>query len=147
MVPFLPLHRNRDHFISSRELGYEYSNLLDASESGSPTAMLFYFQHGANLVKFCFITRSEAGGIYASLSGGAAGPLALAAAHRGLRGDRVCGHGRCSPDGEKTTPPAACGHRENCPPWKAPTSLGQRWRQRELSNSHLKVLHCDKMEH
>lgn len=52
MVPFLPLHRNREHFISSRELGYEYSNLLDARESGSPTAIFFYFQHGANLVNF-----------------------------------------------------------------------------------------------
>lgn len=33
MVPFLPLHRNRDYFISSKDLGYEYSNLLDASKS------------------------------------------------------------------------------------------------------------------
>lgn len=33
MVPFLPLHRNRDYFISSKDLGYEYSNLLDARES------------------------------------------------------------------------------------------------------------------
>uniref|UniRef100_A0A3Q3W8S8 Tyrosinase n=1 Tax=Mola mola TaxID=94237 RepID=A0A3Q3W8S8_MOLML len=31
MVPFLPLHTNRDYFISSRDLGYEYSNLLDAT--------------------------------------------------------------------------------------------------------------------
>ncbi|TWW74654.1 tyrosinase-like [Takifugu flavidus] len=32
MVPFLPLHRNRDYFISSKDLGYEYSNLLDANQ-------------------------------------------------------------------------------------------------------------------
>uniref|UniRef100_A0A673AVA7 Tyrosinase n=1 Tax=Sphaeramia orbicularis TaxID=375764 RepID=A0A673AVA7_9TELE len=32
MVPFLPLQRNRDYFISSKDLGYEYSNLLDASQ-------------------------------------------------------------------------------------------------------------------
>ncbi|XP_047463262.1 tyrosinase-like [Mugil cephalus] len=32
MVPFLPLHRNRDFFISSKELGYEYSSLLDANQ-------------------------------------------------------------------------------------------------------------------
>lgn len=48
MVPFLPLHRNRDHFISSRDLGYEYSNLLDGSESGSHSAALFGFQHRLN---------------------------------------------------------------------------------------------------
>lgn len=41
MVPFLPLHKNRDHFVSSRDLGYEYSNLLDASESGSFSYVLF----------------------------------------------------------------------------------------------------------
>lgn len=52
MVPFLPLHRNRDHFISSRDLGYEYSNLLDASKSGSHSATLFYLQHGVNLPNF-----------------------------------------------------------------------------------------------
>uniref|UniRef100_A0A8D3B574 Tyrosinase n=1 Tax=Scophthalmus maximus TaxID=52904 RepID=A0A8D3B574_SCOMX len=32
MVPFLPLHRNREFFISSKELGYEYSHLLDANQ-------------------------------------------------------------------------------------------------------------------
>ncbi|XP_029303986.1 tyrosinase-like [Cottoperca gobio] len=32
MVPFLPLHRNREFFISSKDLGYEYSHLLDASQ-------------------------------------------------------------------------------------------------------------------
>ncbi|XP_023121961.2 tyrosinase-like [Amphiprion ocellaris] len=32
MVPFLPLHRNREYFISSKDLGYEYSHLLDASQ-------------------------------------------------------------------------------------------------------------------
>lgn len=78
--------------------------------------MFFYFQHGANLVKFSFISRSEAGGIHASLFGGAAGPLALAAAHGGLWGDRVRGRSRCSPNGEKTTPPAACGDMEDRPP-------------------------------
>uniref|UniRef100_A0A8C5DTN6 Tyrosinase n=1 Tax=Gouania willdenowi TaxID=441366 RepID=A0A8C5DTN6_GOUWI len=28
MVPFIPLHRNREYFISSKDLGYEYTNLL-----------------------------------------------------------------------------------------------------------------------
>ncbi|TKS82960.1 Tyrosinase [Collichthys lucidus] len=32
MVPFLPLHRNIDFFISSKDLGYEYSYLLDANQ-------------------------------------------------------------------------------------------------------------------
>ncbi|XP_053703200.1 tyrosinase-like [Synchiropus splendidus] len=32
MVPFLPLHRNIDFFISSKELGYEYSSLLRADQ-------------------------------------------------------------------------------------------------------------------
>ncbi|XP_022594573.1 tyrosinase-like [Seriola dumerili] len=32
MVPFLPLHRNREYFISSKDLGYEYSYLLDANQ-------------------------------------------------------------------------------------------------------------------
>lgn len=32
MAPFLPLHRNQDFFISSKDLGYEYTHLLDASE-------------------------------------------------------------------------------------------------------------------
>lgn len=40
MVPFLPLHRNRDYFISSKDLGYEYSNLLDASKSSPHSVML-----------------------------------------------------------------------------------------------------------
>ncbi|XP_067113845.1 tyrosinase-like [Osmerus mordax] len=32
MVPFLPLHRNRDFFISSKDLGYEYSYLLGSTQ-------------------------------------------------------------------------------------------------------------------
>ncbi|XP_068187956.1 tyrosinase-like [Antennarius striatus] len=32
MVPFLPLHRNREFFISSKDLGYEYTYLLDANQ-------------------------------------------------------------------------------------------------------------------
>ncbi|XP_061817639.1 tyrosinase-like [Nerophis lumbriciformis] len=32
MVPFLPLHRNREYFTSSKDLGYEYSRLLDATQ-------------------------------------------------------------------------------------------------------------------
>ncbi|XP_038564302.1 tyrosinase-like [Micropterus salmoides] len=32
MVPFLPLHRNREYFISSKVLGYEYSYLLNANQ-------------------------------------------------------------------------------------------------------------------
>lgn len=44
MVPFLPLHKNRDYFISSKDLGYEYSNLLDASKAGSPSVVLFDFK-------------------------------------------------------------------------------------------------------
>uniref|UniRef100_A0A672H9G5 Tyrosinase n=1 Tax=Salarias fasciatus TaxID=181472 RepID=A0A672H9G5_SALFA len=32
MAPFMPLHRNREYFISSKDLGYEYSNLLGASQ-------------------------------------------------------------------------------------------------------------------
>lgn len=32
MVPFLPLYRNREFFISSKDLGYEYTYLLDASK-------------------------------------------------------------------------------------------------------------------
>jgi hypothetical protein len=32
MVPFLPLYKNREFFLSSKELGYEYSSLQDSSE-------------------------------------------------------------------------------------------------------------------
>ncbi|XP_069578295.1 tyrosinase-like [Brachyistius frenatus] len=32
MVPFLPLHRNRDFFITSKDLGYDFSNLLDGNQ-------------------------------------------------------------------------------------------------------------------
>ncbi|KAM4726512.1 tyrosinase-like [Anableps anableps] len=32
MAPFIPLHRNKEYFISSKELGYEYSYLLDANQ-------------------------------------------------------------------------------------------------------------------
>lgn len=32
MVPFLPLQRNREYFVSSKDLGYDYTHLLDASE-------------------------------------------------------------------------------------------------------------------
>ncbi|XP_049448022.1 tyrosinase-like [Epinephelus fuscoguttatus] len=32
MVPFLPLYRNREFFISSKDLGYEYTYLLDANQ-------------------------------------------------------------------------------------------------------------------
>lgn len=44
MVPFLPLNKNKDYFISSKDLGYEYSNLLDASKAGSPSVVLFDFK-------------------------------------------------------------------------------------------------------
>lgn len=114
----------------------------------SPVVILFVVR-GSVYQTFPFFTpifRSEAGGIHASLSGRAAGSMAMAAAHRGLRGDRVGGHGCCSPHGKKTTPPAACGEVESCPPWKTSPSLGQRWGQKELSNSHLKTLCCNKTE-
>ncbi|KAA8586901.1 tyrosinase [Etheostoma spectabile] len=32
MVPFIPLYRNREFFISSKDLGYEYSHLLNANQ-------------------------------------------------------------------------------------------------------------------
>uniref|UniRef100_A0A8C9RJM5 Tyrosinase n=1 Tax=Scleropages formosus TaxID=113540 RepID=A0A8C9RJM5_SCLFO len=32
MVPFLPLHRNGDYFISSKELGYDYAYLLEPGQ-------------------------------------------------------------------------------------------------------------------
>lgn len=32
MVPFIPLYRNGDFFISSRDLGYEYSYLQDSGK-------------------------------------------------------------------------------------------------------------------
>lgn len=35
MVPFLPLHRNGEYFVSSKDLGYDYTYLLDASEFAS----------------------------------------------------------------------------------------------------------------
>lgn len=54
MVPFLPLHKNRDHFISSRDLGYEYSNLLDASESGSFSYVRFFCDVGP-ICQFCLV--------------------------------------------------------------------------------------------
>lgn len=43
MVPFLPLHRNKDYFISSKDLGYEYSYLLDASKLFLDEAALICF--------------------------------------------------------------------------------------------------------
>ena len=42
MVPFLPLHRNREYFISSKDLGYEYSHLLDASKWTSEVFCFLY---------------------------------------------------------------------------------------------------------
>lgn len=80
----------------------------------------FYLSSQGQMTKlfilFFSIFRSEAGGIHASLSGGAAGLVAMAAAHRGLRGGGVSSHGRCPPHGEETTPPAACGEVERPPP-------------------------------
>ncbi|MED6254054.1 hypothetical protein ATANTOWER_013778 [Ataeniobius toweri] len=32
MAPFIPLHRNKEYFISSKDLGYEYSYLLDPNQ-------------------------------------------------------------------------------------------------------------------
>lgn len=32
MAPFIPLHQNKEYFISSKDLGYEYSHLLDTSK-------------------------------------------------------------------------------------------------------------------
>lgn len=43
MVPFLPLHRNREYFISSKDLGYEYTYLLDASKLFFNEAALICF--------------------------------------------------------------------------------------------------------
>ena len=33
MVPFLPLYRNGDYFLSNKALGYEYAYLLDPGQS------------------------------------------------------------------------------------------------------------------
>ncbi|KAF6720549.1 Tyrosinase [Oryzias melastigma] len=32
MAPFIPLHQNKEYFISSKDLGYEYSHLLDTNQ-------------------------------------------------------------------------------------------------------------------
>ena len=50
MVPFLPLIRNREYFISSKDLGYEYSYLLNASKLCFGGAFIFFAD-----MNYCFV--------------------------------------------------------------------------------------------
>lgn len=52
MVPFLPLIRNREYFISSKDLGYEYSYLLGASKLCFGGAFIFFVD-----MNYCFVLR------------------------------------------------------------------------------------------
>lgn len=85
MVPFLPLHRNRDYFISSKDLGYEYSNLLDARESAPRSVMLLLFvvtgTDYSKVLGLCFHFQIR----------GWWNPCILI-----WRSCRICGHGCCS---------------------------------------------------
>uniref|UniRef100_A0A665TYY4 Tyrosinase n=1 Tax=Echeneis naucrates TaxID=173247 RepID=A0A665TYY4_ECHNA len=55
MVPFLPLHRNKEYFISSKDLGYEYSHLLDASKFTLVAEFFdFHFSFASGEVYYCF---------------------------------------------------------------------------------------------
>lgn len=80
MVPFMPLHRNRDYFISSKELGYEYSSLLDPGKLTSMTTIPDICstpQQEKHFTIFFFFFSSEAVRIHASIPGGDAGHVAL----------------------------------------------------------------------
>lgn len=52
MVPFLPLIRNREYFISSKDLGYEYSYLLGASKLCFGGAFIFFVD-----MNYCFVLK------------------------------------------------------------------------------------------
>lgn len=116
MVPFLPLIRNREYFISSKDLGYEYSYLLGASKLCFGGAFIFFVD-----MNYCFVlrikktpkkllvsfSRPEAGRIPTSLPGGAAGCVALVAACRALWGDYNTGRSCCLPNCKTPIPRVA----------------------------------------
>lgn len=104
MVPFLPLHRNRDYFISSKDLGYEYSNLLDASKSSPrPVMLLLSVVTGTDYQSFHSFFHFQIRGWW--------NPCILI-----WRSCRICGHGCCSQG-------SAGGWRQL--PWPLPSS----WRE------------------
>ncbi|XP_026994519.2 tyrosinase [Tachysurus fulvidraco] len=45
MVPFIPLYRNMDYFISTKELGYEYTYLLDPTQRLLQEFITPYWEH------------------------------------------------------------------------------------------------------
>ena len=115
MVPFLPLIRNREYFISSKDLGYEYSYLLDASKLCFGGAFIFFAD-----MNYCFVlsnkktqtllvsfSRPEAGRIPTSLPGGATGCVVLVAACGALWGDYNTGHSCCLPNCKTPIPRVA----------------------------------------
>lgn len=74
-----------------------------------------------------FFFRPEAGRIHASLPGGTAGFVAMAAACRGLWGNCVSGHSHCCPNCKTQIPRvsmAGCEDVENCSPRETATYLG-----------------------
>lgn len=116
MVPFLPLHRNIEFFISSKDLGYEYSYLLDASKYYFPHWFAFKdINYTFSLLMssfFCYIFtnlyiednflclsfRPEVSRIHTSIPGGTAGCVALAAACRALWRNCISEHSHCCPN-------------------------------------------------
>lgn len=83
MVPFLPLHRNREFFISSKDMGYEYSHLLDASKPS-----VYYFEQFA--FRLAAIRKFPTFSLLLSQIRGCLSPCVLI-----WRSCRTCGPGCC----------------------------------------------------
>lgn len=59
MVPFLPLYRNGDYFLSNKALGYEYAYLLDPGQFITCLLCVFFYSlcfHETAFEPVCFTT-------------------------------------------------------------------------------------------
>lgn len=95
MVPFIPLYRNGDYFLSTKALGYEYAYLQDPSESFACIERLsFFFSLSLFSITLLSVRSAVCAGVSDAVSRASSADLALAAGRGAPR--RGCGGNYCN---------------------------------------------------
>ncbi len=95
MIPFIPLFRNGDYFLSTKALGYEYAYLQDPSESFAYIqGRSCFFSLSLFSIPFLSVRSAVCAGVSDAVSRASSADLALAAGRRDPRGGR--GRNYCS---------------------------------------------------
>ncbi|XP_051962665.1 tyrosinase-like [Xyrauchen texanus] len=92
MVPFLPLYRNGDYFLSSKALGYEYVYLLDPSQRFVQEFLTPYLEHVQQIWHWLL-----GAGILGALVAGIIATIITVACRKSQRRQKVSAYGERQP--------------------------------------------------